>query len=168
MLVPLKLRNEVFVRENVEQNLKSLSEIDREDLWKAVRTILDTSLAKLPRVLDQHVRENVAGTIVVFGSIVTRKFIAIIKVIKRRVYLLSVIGMKRLYHSTRDHNCMLIADTWEKGGEKLEVSVELTADKDIIWKWQKTDLLSRRQSIGGEILRPIFDEPSLSFQLASG
>ena len=86
----------------------------------------------LPKVLDRHLRLNIDGKIIIYGAIVKASFWALIKVVNRRLYLLSVICKERLLRSVRDVGT--ICDDIYTGLEgTFRVFAGLSETKEILW-----------------------------------
>lgn len=153
MLIPTKLRNSVCVRQNIETNLKSLTRMERKELWGALYKLSKTSLFYVGNVLQHHKRFKINDEIVIYGEIIKSSFVAVVKIIKQELFLLSVICKKRLFNSTSTFGCVLVDDKYEAKSYSLHVFSGVDAQKNIVWTWKETyDLFSDRNFSAGEIV----------------
>lgn len=160
MLIPMKLRNSVCVRENVETNLRCLNRPEKKELWRAIYKLTKTSTFYLRNTLQHYLRLNVAQEVVVYGAIIRSSFMAVVKIVKQKLFLLSVICKRRLLSSSSSSGCVLVDDIYQIGPHVLHVFSGVDEQKNVVWRWEGRHQQSKTIfSCGGEIVHFIGQMP---------
>jgi hypothetical protein len=163
MLIPMKLRNSVCVRDNVEINLQCLNKPERKELWRAMYKLTKTSTFFLHNSLQHYLRLNVAQEVVVYGAIIRSSFMAVVKIVKQKLFLLSVICKRRLLGSSSSSGCVLVDDVYQTGPHVLRVFSGVDEQKNVVWRWEGRHQQSNAIfCCGGEIVHFAGQKPQLS------
>jgi hypothetical protein len=153
MLVPTKLRNSVCVRDNVETNLLSLTKRDRRELWRSVYKLTKSNLFHTTKALDQRIKLSLGEEIMIYGAIIRSSFMAIVKIVKQKLFILSVICKRRLLESVSFSPCVIVNDVYQSGPLVLRVFSGVDHQKNVVWKWEGRHQGSNAVfSYGGEMV----------------
>jgi|HubBroStandDraft_3_1064219.scaffolds.fasta_scaffold69734_4 hypothetical protein len=136
MLVSQRIKKSVCVRDNVHTNILSLNASDKRLLLHSIDKIKGTNIFTLHKVLDYYLRINIEGKVVIYGAILKSNFMAIVKVAKRRLHLLSVICKERLLRSIRSVACTLLNDAYFEQSTTVRVFAGLNENNEIVWEWE--------------------------------
>lgn len=155
-LVPTELSGIVFLRENVETNLRTLNRPSRKELWRAISKIVKKrSLFHAARNLDQSIRIPAKNGVAVFGTIVRAAFVAIVRIVDRTLTLLSVIDCKRLQNSKNEPSCTLVDESFDSVDVQSRVFAAVGPEKYIVW-WHemRTRIGNHRLHVAAEMVIP--------------
>lgn len=156
IVIPDSLKRDVYIRDNVEENIKSLSLTEQRDFWRCISEIVQTSIFNVEDKLDSKIRITTRDGVAIFGTVIKSAFITIVRIIDRRLTIMSVIGMRRLRRSTKSVACALI-DEWLRGVDTLEhVFAAIDENKRIVWTHESRSRAGNlRVTFVGEIIEPV-------------
>lgn len=103
-LMNLRLREQVRVRENVRQNIKSLKSGQRKALWEGIRSLVCSDVFQVQKALSWSLAVKTREGLTRVGVFLRKGVVALVKVIlpRRLVELLSVIDLDRVARSKKD------------------------------------------------------------------
>ena len=161
-VIPSKLKNKVLVRENVPQNVESLTRRDRKELWRALSKIVKTPLFLTHTRLDHYLPVTHDYGKVFYGSVIKDSFIAVVKVTEKCLHLLSVINIERLLSSTKEYCCTLVNDLYSNDDHEIHVFSGVDSEKNIIWRYEERFKSNNcRKELRGEMIITYSRRPSI-------
>jgi hypothetical protein len=154
-VVPTAIREHVFIRENVEKNLLSLERPERRQLWKYMSKISKTSLFYVHKRLDQHLRISTGDGVAIYGTVIRKAFIAIVRIVNRCLTVLSVISSKRIRKTAKKPSCTLVDEWLTTGRTRSHIFAAIDRNKNIVWRHEmRTTMGNARIHLEGEIVVP--------------
>ncbi len=136
-LIPRKYKNTIFLRENVEKNIRYMPRFQKTSMMKRVVKVLKSSRRRVHTRFNFQIELTSSEGKLIYGSIIEPDYIVILSLTENTLTILSIVLVARLRATIKKTGCKLVNDYHVVGTEIIHVFSAIDQDKNIIWKIER-------------------------------
>ncbi len=136
-LIPTNYENKIFLRENVEQNVRCMPKFQKKEMMRKVVKVAKSPRRHAHKRFDFQIKLTSSEGELVYGSIIQPDYIVILFLTKDSLTILSVVLIARLRATTKKIGCELVNDFHISDTEITHIFSVIDHNKSIIWRIER-------------------------------
>lgn len=133
-IVPLRLREQVSVRENAQKHLRYLDPSHQWRVWRWIKAKLRKGLPRFERELDVKLRIDLPSGLCIYGAVFVEGVVLVVRIWDGVLTLLSAIHPWRLRRSDRSWDCAVALEKISGHGFMFRVAIAVTAANNLVFE----------------------------------